>query len=113
MAHKLITQASRFMEMTDSLHAQGIKKKDIAQHLGLYPSAYSTLTNLVFKQLSSWDPREETETTAIENAFSQANNISEKRIRREMEGYLQKLEQLDQSPHNKWRIPRKILSIVW
>ncbi|MEL6651416.1 MAG: hypothetical protein AAFQ87_11485, partial [Bacteroidota bacterium] len=98
MAQKLMVQARQFVSLSERLHQKGMTKKEIAQHLGLYPSAYSSLSNIVFKRLLQ---SEEEDGEAVSRAFSAVNNVSEKRIRREIHGYLAKLERLDQfSPHN-------------
>ena len=83
------------MELDQALHERGLRKKDLASALDLYPSAYSALTNLVFKEIISIRPMEDGKNReGIRKAFSKANNVSEKRVRREIAGYINTLEKL-------------------
>ena len=96
MSDKFFLQVEQFMDLGNSLHTKGVKKKEIARQLGLFPSAYSALLNIVFQRLVQPSDPIEDERKRIQLAFSGVNNVSEKRIRREMSTYLLKMKELDQ-----------------
>ena len=91
MSSKFHGQITQFMDLIHQLDIKGIKKKEVAQQLDLYPSVYSALINVVFKKILALDPEQAGIDDAISQAFQEVNNISEKRIRREIELFIQKL----------------------
>ncbi|MEO0898423.1 MAG: hypothetical protein AAFY71_18570 [Bacteroidota bacterium] len=108
MNQSFTQKVKQFSRLEEILFQKGYKKKVIAMELGLYPSAYSTLSNIVFPKIKSLKKNGVTPEKAIEGIFQQVNNISEKRVRREIGGYILKLEKLVQevesdqhpSPHH-------------
>ena len=88
-----ISQLNKFQTLISLLDKAGMKKKDIAKYLGIYPSAYSSLTNVVI--IKALDNKTDiNEKQRIKTAFAEVNNVSEKRIRQELPNYIRKLEML-------------------
>ncbi|NRB50033.1 MAG: hypothetical protein HRU41_20320 [Saprospiraceae bacterium] len=89
-----IDQARRMLQLTRFLKEAGIKNKEIAHALDMYPSAFSALINNVLSELvqnGQQGPLTEQEIKAV---FHQVNNVSELKTRRRIQEYLQKLETL-------------------
>lgn len=89
-----IDQAIRMVQLTRFLKEAGIKNKEIANALDMYPSAFSALINNVLSELvksSQEGPLTEQE---IKVVFDQVNNVSELKTRRRIQEYLQQLEAL-------------------
>ncbi|MEM1319204.1 MAG: hypothetical protein AAGG75_03050 [Bacteroidota bacterium] len=81
-----------------SLHKElldkGLKNKEIAKVLGIYPSAYSSLINKVLQPLLQLDIQQKDAANTIRHLFEQVNNISETRTRKRLPQYIEKLEAL-------------------
>lgn len=88
----LVDQAKIFIRLQNQLLSKGYRKKDIAGHLHLFPSAFSSLVNQVLKKLALLSPPvEKKEVTRI---FASVNNVSEIKVRRNLKSYLEKLQSL-------------------
>ncbi len=87
-----VSEAKIFVELIDVLSSKGYKKKDIAGHLHLFPSAFSSLLNQVLKKLVLLKPP--IERNQISSIFNSVNNVSELKIRRNLKNYTQQLQSL-------------------
>lgn len=98
MSKRFIQQVGQFMEIANVLHEKGVKKKEIANFLGVFPSVYSTMVNGVFPLIMGIAGERPNHDQEISEHFGKFNNISEKRVRREIDTYLERIKrlQLDQ-----------------
>lgn len=94
---KFVQSISIFVRLSQELQAIGYKKKEIAQALDIYPSVLSTLTNVAFKKVMvlAATPTTPVEQEAeIHRIFKSISNVSEKRVRRDIEQYIERLKKL-------------------
>lgn len=89
-----IDQAIRMVQLTRFLKEAGIKNKEIAYALDMYPSAFSALINNVLSELVQSSQKGALTEQEIKAVFDQVNNVSELKTRRRIQEYLQKLEAL-------------------
>lgn len=94
MPSRFVQQIERFMKLANQLQEKGLKKKDIARQLEIFPSVYSALTNNMFPSILTLESDTQGSNQQIERIFSLVNNVSEKRIRRDIEDYIFHLERL-------------------
>lgn len=87
-----IDQIIRMMELTQFLKEAGIKNKEIASTLDMYPSAFSALINKVLNELVQASQLGQMTEQEIKLVFDQVNNVSELKVRRRIQDYIQKLE---------------------
>lgn len=93
MSQSFYEQVQEFVALARELQQKGIKKKEIAHYLELHASAYSTMQNTIFQKiaaLSAADPRLKEK---IAGYFEQANNISERKVRQQIQQYIARLTQ--------------------
>jgi len=96
-----VKEAKIFLGLLDSLVARGFKKKDIAEELQVFPSAFSSLVNRVLKKIVNLHPP--IEKHQISSIFLSVNNVSELNIRRNLNIYNQQLQTLlEKSTTNKY-----------
>ena len=69
---------------------------DIAKALDLHASSFSTLINKVFRPLTQINSQSKGADAAIQSLFAAVNNLSEVRVRRKLEGYLQRMAELEE-----------------
>ncbi len=97
-----------FLTVASALQTKGLKKKDIAKQINVFPSVYSTLINNIFPEIDKLSSEDKHLKTKISAIFSTANNISEKKIRREIGNYIKLLELLgeesSESQSNKAKV---------
>ncbi|MBX2875123.1 MAG: hypothetical protein KTR30_23570 [Saprospiraceae bacterium] len=89
-----ISQAIRMLELTRFLKEAGIKNKEIAHSLDMYPSAFSALMNNVLNELVKQNQKGQLTEEDIKIIFDQVNNVSELKTRRRIQDYIQQLETL-------------------
>lgn len=89
-----------FVELVEALQAKGFKRKQIAETLGLYPSVFSTLMNVAFKKVLALDEQNANSKAQITAIFKKISNISERRVRRDIQKYVEQLEQLTDHSEN-------------
>ncbi len=89
-----IDQAIRMVQLTRFLKEAGIKNKEIANALDMYPSAFSALINNVLSEVVQHSQQGSLTEQEIKTVFDQVNNVSELKTRRRIQQYLQKLEAL-------------------
>lgn len=89
-----IDQANRVLELTRFLKEAGIKNKEIANALEMYPSAFSALINNVLTELVRNGEQGALSEQEIKSVFDRVNNVSELKTRRRIQTYIQKLEAL-------------------
>jgi len=98
-----VSQAKKLMELIDILSSKGFRKKDIAGHLNLFPSAFSSLVNQVLKKVVLLEPP--IERKQISTIFASINNVSELKIRRNLNNYTQQLQSLlEGTPENQYAV---------
>lgn len=93
MEQEFIEQIKGFRQLITKITESGVRKKVIADYLGIYPSAFSSLTNSIISELLA-SKNQPITTQKISKAFGKVNNVSEKRIRQEIAQYNKKLEML-------------------
>ncbi len=91
---RLIQQAHLMLELHQTLLGKGLKSKDIAKALSIYPSAYSSLINKVLPQIKQLRPPVSDET--IHQIFATVNNVSATRTRKKLPVFIDQLEELCQ-----------------
>lgn len=94
MTREFLRQLLQLFELTNDLHRLGYKKKDIALQLQVFPSVYSSLVNGILQRASELnfdDPQLE---SRIDTLFTNVNNLSQVKIRRQIDHYIQVLQQL-------------------
>ena len=84
-----------FQSIVGVLQSNGLKQKELAQHIGLHASALSSLVKGVFPAILKVDPKAKDLPKKIEQAFDAYNNVSERRVRQSIQGYNQRLQQLE------------------
>lgn len=89
-----IDQAIRMIELTRFLKEAGIKNKEIANALEMYPSAFSALINNVLTKLVHKGQDGLISEQDIKLIFDGVNNVSELKTRRRIQAYIQQLEAL-------------------
>ena len=94
MSGNFVIAVRQFLALTEDLAAQGVKKKQIAQYLRMYPSVLSVLIKPILPEIARMTPESDDLETRISQIFAQANNISEKRIRHDIRQYITQLEML-------------------
>lgn len=86
-------------KLLDTLHkeltSKGIKQKEIARRIGLYPSAYSALINKVLPKLMQL-PVSQGHTEIVREIFAGVNNISESRLRQSIDQYIEALRLMNE-----------------
>jgi len=95
---KLLSQAQQLIALQAQLIDSGLKNKDTAKLLGLYPSAFSTLFNKILKAVLAIRPDTPDVDAAIAEIFSRATNVSEKKIRQNLGEYIEVLETFRKTP---------------
>ncbi len=98
MAEDFIYTTRSFLTIVHQLCEQGVKKKQIARHLGMYPSILSVLVNTVLAEIAKLTPHDPEAAHKISQLFASVNNISEKKIRRKLAQYISDLESLQSEP---------------
>ncbi len=98
MAEDFILTTQRFLTIVNQLCEQGVKKKQIARHLGMYPSILSALVNSLLAEIAKLTPHDPEAEDKINQIFASVNNISEKKIRRKLGQYITTLESLQNDP---------------
>lgn len=89
-----VQQAARLLELTRFLKEAGLKNKDIANALGIFPSAFSAMTSNILHKLVEAEQDGGVNEEQIKALFDTVNNVSEVKTRRRIASYLEKLEQL-------------------
>ena len=92
MSGNFVVAVRQFLALTEELIAQGVRKKQIAQYLQMYPSVLSVLMKPIFPEIAIMTPESDDLEARISQVFAQANNISEKRIRHDIRQYITQLE---------------------
>lgn len=100
MDQSFIQKVKQFCSLTEGLQDLGLKKKQIASELGIFPSAYSTLSNNVFPSIIKINDSDPQARPKISSIFEQANNVSEKRTRRDLSNYIELLTALKEKTDN-------------
>ncbi len=88
-----------FQEQVSLLQDKGMKKKEIAQYLELHPPVFSSLMNNIINKTANLEGEEEEISLAIQKAFNGVNNISEYKIKRSIENYIEKLKEIETKQH--------------
>lgn len=84
------SQSKHLLDLHNQLISSGVKQKEIARRIGLYPSAYSTMAHRVLPRLVPFsDSRPSTQ--QISQVFSAVNNVSESRLRQNIHHYIEEL----------------------
>ncbi|WP_276481440.1 hypothetical protein [Paraflavitalea pollutisoli] len=81
-------------EVYDQLQTRGYKNKDLAAHLEMFPSAFSTLINKVVKPIVKRSKESSVNEQFLTDLFTQVSNISEVKLKRRLSDYLKVLEGL-------------------
>ncbi len=84
------------VQLHHDLIASGIKGKDIANALAIFPSAYSSLVNKVLLSMSQLHPKDRHLSQKIKSIFDQVNNVSETKTRKNLPLFIEQLEDLYQ-----------------
>ena len=85
-------QIIQFLQLVESLQEKGVKKKEMAKELDIQPSAFSGLVNKVLKPMKEADIFERAH---ISRLFEAQNNLSERKTRQKMNGYLSTLSRFE------------------
>lgn len=89
-----VDQAARLIQLLHFLKEAGIKHKEIASTLDMYPSAFSALINNALEPIVREAQGDGITEERIKAIFDQVNNVSEVKTRRRVQEYLQRLETL-------------------
>ncbi len=84
-----------FQDQVSLLLNKGMKKKQIAQYLELHPPVLSSLMNNIVQKIANLELEEADISLAIQNAFNSVNNISEYKIKRNIDSYIEKLKEIE------------------
>lgn len=90
---KFYLNVDDFLSNYEELRALGLTNKEIANHLKLYPSAFSTLINKVLIPLSKLELREKNESN-ITQAFDSVNNLSKTKVMSSISEYCYSLNEM-------------------
>lgn len=93
---KLVQDAQQFLHLYQRLSDLKLRNMDIAKALDLHASSFSTLINKVFRPLTQINSQSKGADAAIQSLFAAVNNLSEVRVRRKLEGYLQRMAELEE-----------------
>lgn len=94
---KIVNNSKSFLEIHTNLIEKGVKQKDIAKMLGLYPSAYSTLVNKVAKEIAQLTtPSEE----SVSEIFDKVSNVSAYKYNSNITRYIEQLEGYNHNEKN-------------
>lgn len=89
-----IDQAIRMIALTRFMKETGMKNKEIATALEMYPSAFSALINNVLQPIVQAAQERSLLEEEISSIFTRVNNVSELKTRRRIQQYVDKLEEL-------------------
>lgn len=92
--NSFVQQAAQLLDLIRFLKEAGLKNKDIANALGIFPSAFSALTNNILQKVVASGQDRTISEQEIRQLFETANNVSEVKTRRRISSYIEKLEQL-------------------
>lgn len=90
---KFYLNVDDFLSNYEELRALGVTNKEIANHLKLYPSAFSTLINKVLIPLSKLELKERSESN-ITQAFDSINNLSKSKVMSSISEYCYSLNEM-------------------
>jgi hypothetical protein len=91
---RFVKDILRLQEVYDELQTKGFKNKDLAAHLGMFPSAFSTLINKVVKPIAKNSREHSTDEKFLPGIFAQASNVSEVKLKRRLADYIEVMENL-------------------
>ena len=92
MPGNFVVAIRQFLTLIEEISMQGVKQKQIAQYLHIYPSVLSVLVKTVFPEIAKMAPESDNLEVRIREVFAPVNNVSEKRIRNEIKEYIRQLE---------------------
>lgn len=94
MKTSFFQQIQQFSSLVEGLQKDGLKQKEIAQHVGLHASALSSLVKGIFPSILAYGEKARDLPQHISTIFDRYNNVSERRIRQQIEDYNHRLQQV-------------------